>query len=643
MNNKTFFVTLVACLFALDMIAQGFTFTLSIDSGGKYSTADPVPADANAYPAKGLPWNEIKGDITITAKGTDRGKLKAYVDFRPYSFSPGGKVTIPKANLSNRITFITIQDKDNRKVGEFRINPSVEVTSSTLADPKVDSKPEDLIYQLPIRSFNSKQYVPTAQQLLEGDDPEDPEMGNLVNYNIRYDLKNNIVYSRALSNENGEKERKRLVAGHNDMINFEVSNFNPLYYEITVNEEQIVYNVDVPSALEKFVTSKDTSGSSTTAGTNNSSSGATSLTTGDTINTSDEINTLIAHSDFAEMKPVLTALRDLGDLTSNLIQLNNELTDFYRSRTRLEFLDNELLRKEVNIIKDNIASKFGIDRFYLNNQVFEDTLEQVLDTKFTIFEKEVNDLTNDNLKGKLTGILQEFRTKYLPLSKKIAEIVNALNAVSYRAISYRIQPNGADVIRFDVEIKKKTETTPKKLNYEVMIRGGVKIDFSTGVFFSNLLDHNFTVSDTAFQVLGDSANPFNSTYGFNIANDTILTRNTISRNDEGSFNVGVASMAHIYIRTGSKIATPTLSVGLGFDQDQKIRYLGGAGVILGRQQRFIFSGGFVAGQVERLHSQLQGRPFYDGTQVSSTTSRVWEMGGFFGVTFNLTANRQQVQ
>ena len=143
-----------------------------------------------------------------------------------------------------------------------------------------------------------------------------------------------------------------------------------------------------------------------------------------------------------------------------------------------------------------------------------------------------------------------------------------------------------------------------QVDVDVKVVGRTKIDYSAGIFFTNLTDGNYSIQSVG-------------------GHDSIV------RGPADNFNSSYGALAHIYKTSTSKVI-PALSFGVGSGSGGPTFMLGPS-LIVGDQQRFVFSFGIAARSVRRLNGVSEG-PF-TGTDIPTTN--VMRAGIFFGVTFNI--------
>ncbi len=122
--------------------------------------------------------------------------------------------------------------------------------------------------------------------------------------------------------------------------------------------------------------------------------------------------------------------------------------------------------------------------------------------------------------------------------------------------------------------------------------------FSTGVVFTGLVDHSYAVRDGSIVRTGS----------------------------EDWLRPGIGVLTHWRFGSAGRVAA---SVGFA-GKDGDLQYLGGLSWLFGSRQRFVVTGGFAVGGVDRLDRVEEGDPWREDTApVRSSTEISW----LFGLTF----------
>lgn len=147
-----------------------------------------------------------------------------------------------------------------------------------------------------------------------------------------------------------------------------------------------------------------------------------------------------------------------------------------------------------------------------------------------------------------------------------------------------------------------TPLVAPQVNVDVKVVGKTKIDYSAGVFFTNLSDGNYSLD----------------------------SNNVIRQGAKSNLTDGLGALVHVY-KSSTATINPALSFGL-MNSGGKTGYLLGLSAIVGDDQRFIFTAGLAFKEVKRLDGYSTGDTF-NGS--GAFTRDVFRSGLFFGVTFNL--------
>jgi len=234
------------------------------------------------------------------------------------------------------------------------------------------------------------------------------------------------------------------------------------------------------------------------------------------------------------------------------------------------------------------------------------------------------------IKKSLSPILEEAeslkslvsKTDYQKVVQECQALYKALRSQnSYIAVSDPVQAS-KDEIRFEVKIEPRKEAESilclekRHFNTVTPVYGGVKIDFSTGLFFSSLVDKSY------------SSNPLTAD----------SSRSTISENAQNNIGqVSIGGMMHISRRSAGYIK-PTLSFGLGVNSTDFTNaniFIGG-GVVIGNKERFIVSGGYTMSNIDFLRSKYKLNTEYSTSELDDELTESTLKGGwFFSLTYNL--------
>lgn len=195
-------------------------------------------------------------------------------------------------------------------------------------------------------------------------------------------------------------------------------------------------------------------------------------------------------------------------------------------------------------------------------------------------------------------------------------------------VSDPIQAEG-DIVVFDVSIKPRDPKDSiygevRNFKITVPVEGGVKIDFSTGIFLSGLTDKKYTVVPLEKPA------------------DTMGTISKDENHSIGSFAFG--ALMHVSCRSVKNVK-PAISFGLGLNSTDITKanvFLGGS-LIIGNQTRFVVTLGGTVANVD----YLKGKYKTDGTQYliknldENLTEKALRFSWFAGFTYNLTNKKKE--
>ncbi|WP_343692626.1 hypothetical protein [Chitinophaga sp.] len=270
-------------------------------------------------------------------------------------------------------------------------------------------------------------------------------------------------------------------------------------------------------------------------------------------------------------------------------------------------LQNTLLAKECKSFskEDTIRINKDIRNFYVAKQAFSDLKDQYILSPFQ----------NDYLEQYLlvNGQYSEYLTKKLSGIQKI-EIMDSIY----------LTPTTTNMKNFDyitIQLEKKNKLTDQPENYEynIFIKGGIKIDFSAGIFGTFLKNDQFFTIDS----LDDQQN--NTNYKM------------IKRVNNGKANIGFGAMMNINYRSGASWLTPGISFGLITSTQPSLQFIGSLTLGIGKSERILFHGGYALGFVKRLDN-LQTDEYMPAIRIGDGVRTVDQFMArpFIGLTYNLT-------
>jgi len=172
-----------------------------------------------------------------------------------------------------------------------------------------------------------------------------------------------------------------------------------------------------------------------------------------------------------------------------------------------------------------------------------------------------------------------------------------------------------DEITFTIKITNKKTEESKEYSIMLKVKGAFKIDWSTGAIFN----------------LGQG----NRTY-FIDENDQI------QQGDSENFTpLYPAVLTNFYFRNARKFNIGG-SVGFGLAEEQRISFFMGPSIFIGNNQRLVLTGGASLRALSTLKSKFSKNQEIDTEAISvdDLTEDRYRWRTFFGITYNLTSNKE---
>ena len=257
-------------------------------------------------------------------------------------------------------------------------------------------------------------------------------------------------------------------------------------------------------------------------------------------------------------------------LRSDLVYFNN----FYKD---LNFIQ-EKYNAALACLQVNIAQEFSLDNIPRTGKELAAAIEGKIGLQ-------------------LPKVYWAFACKIL--NQLAAEYDIAVNRRSnYRIYTQVLQVPNADEIKVGMKTGKATNYLYR---HDFIIKGGLKLDFSSGVFLTGLNDIDYVLRSVRFRFKDSSAAP--------AARDT--TGNLIAVNeDKLNFNTGF--LVHVYTRSGM-FTNLGLVTGVTFNNSDFMWMLGGSIMFRMGSGRLSLVGGWAFGKQKALDANHQ-QYLYDATQ-----------------------------
>lgn len=383
----------------------------------------------------------------------------------------------------------------------------------------------------------------------------------------------------------------------NKNFTFVVENINTFKYNVLIDNKPVNYNQDVPDLIKEYLLKVKISQTTDSSNTN------------------------------------LKGEFDNGNQPSKSI---DTLKSFYfKLKTSEQFYNLliELLSSDLSCTKMIDFKKSYFKKYIgITSESDEFDISSIVD----FYSKLINDiplyaislkpeLTNLSDKAIVDSILKNTnKIDSLNIPIKIASLYYKINVQSFSIYTFIPQPNADDLI---VSITAKPNSEFNKVKDEIKIevpfkvKGGFKLDFSTGFFLSNVANKEY-VNKPNF--INDSINGY---YLF--------------KSEDKPMSFGFAGYMHAYCRNAANINVG-LSLGIGIDQNIQVKIMPGISILLGRKERFIINGGMVIGKVKELSNVQDVNHLYK-EKVEPVYTDSYKIGYFVGISYNLSKWKKSQQ
>ena len=378
-------------------------------------------------------------------------------------------------------------------------------------------------------------------------------------------------------------------------LTFLVQDFNPKVYKFNLSKYYNIYNTQEPELWTKNLGLINTAQTTTTAQTSDTQIFPRSIEIEETLRRMARL--YIDLETFIDAKNIDDCLStiDFSEQKQNILDTIGHIFAYNGN-------------KSLNITRKYRELK---SKYIYTNKI---TLNTFLDS-FTYNIEGIGILNPDSLVTATQGL------------------VNSLAAMKFE-YQYNIpQLQNADEIVFKMEITSQEgqNGTIHMKNEEIIIpiKGGWKIDFSTGFYYSNFSNGAYSIADTTFI----------------IENDTI-DKKQIFTDNSGNGTIGAIALMHVYPKLGN--LKPALSVGIGASTNLNYSFLLGGSLILGRKNRIVLSGGYNYSNVKRLaknYLQVDEKRLLPQEKTEVSTYNKGKGGFFLSLTYSLglTKKSQEIQ
>ncbi|SIS82013.1 hypothetical protein SAMN05421786_102339 [Chryseobacterium ureilyticum] len=284
--------------------------------------------------------------------------------------------------------------------------------------------------------------------------------------------------------------------------------------------------------------------------------------------------------------------------------------------------------------KENLDYAYGVFKYYPN--VYQDLIEKVNDFISYLNYGTLNS-TNEGgtLKSMVARELERIQKSIknvddviqkINLSKKLneVEILDRLlrKPETFEYVSAPIQGE-EDYLEFDVVIKSKRNLSntyhinnDKSFKYFKYITGGIRFDFSVGTVF------DFGTIDKKY---------------------TLDSESKIQRLDNNKYNPTIAGIFHASFRNSKSVAFG-FSLGASFTTGLSFNSIfPGVSLLMGKRNKIILTAGPSFRLVDELKSNYkEGMTLNNSLADSDLLTKNFRIGGFFGISYNLTPKQKDV-
>lgn len=268
-------------------------------------------------------------------------------------------------------------------------------------------------------------------------------------------------------------------------------------------------------------------------------------------------------------------ISSLGNLLTGLYLevgklLQNSHLDFSRQLNRIKNLNyiTQEDEAEVTDIAERIKNIFNVIQT-VNAHV------SVLRVFMQVNNSQASDL------GKTINPLYKSLLNFLKITDYIRESTTSRYTLA-------MHPNGSniDLIRYTVKQEDVLTKNTQSYVYDIWLKGGIKIDFSIGIFATGLMDEAYEKNSI---FISDGSGTHSSDTAFSFV-----------QKDSGKFGFSFGGMVNISPRLGASWITPGLSIGVAYGDNQNLQFLAAGSLSLGKSERILLHAGYVIGSAKVL-------------------------------------------
>jgi len=254
-------------------------------------------------------------------------------------------------------------------------------------------------------------------------------------------------------------------------------------------------------------------------------------------------------------------------------------------------------------------------------------LSEKVESKLAQLENMVKEVKDKKYIEEMKGLLSNFKKDNFEASLTIPTV-------------------DADEVKISVNIipvdKTKARAYPEVKNPVIVkVKGGWKIDFSTGVFFHvNAQDTTYWFDDIPDPNAAGNSNGDSNENGNGNGTTRVILR---TKENKKSINPIIGALMHIYPRRSRFLGLKDVywagfAFGLGTGEGDKPSYYLGTGVMLGSKKRFLINAGVTAVKIESLLPKYEEKLGQEIEQPAGDVSIVkadYKLRFFMSITYNL--------
>ena len=366
----------------------------------------------------------------------------------------------------------------------------------------------------------------------------------------------------------------------NKSFTFQVNNINTFKYNVIIDNKLVSYNMDMPDLIKTNLIEKDSVSDDTNEEENKSAG--------------DNFNNL--YNQFLALKTC---------------------EQFYSALE--ELVGSELSAKEIILYKKAYYKKFLKNDAPVDSEAIGKIIEYYYEIIYSIKFKTPTFKPDATSKQILSAVesMQAYSKKMESdnTPQKLAILYGSINEQAFTVRQFIKRPD-ADEIIISIVAKPKNDKDLAEITTDIplIVTGGWKIDFSSGIFLTNLVDQEYVNKP-------------------NYVNDTI-TGYYLTKSPEEPIGYGIAGYMHAYLRNGKGL-NGSLTLGVGIDQNTQVKILPGISLLLGQKQRFVINFGAAIGKCKEL-SIVQDEKHLYAEKEEPIYTEPYLVKGFIGISYNLS-------